>query len=422
MLSHRPRHRRQNDEEGTKTSIPSRRPEKRQRRQHRTAQSLRFVQCALSFCCIVILVLFFNSNILSVDFSLQSKSLSTKHKDGGSILIIGGTDGSGTRAFCQELERIGVTLLLDDQETRDIQATQLFQRKGWPGFVRYVLNQTKGTLNYQWKDFSDDAKIILKHEVGHFYKYLKRKYEGTQQRQRITNLRAKKENNILFAIKAPATMLVLPVLKHIFPKPVKFLHVLRDGRDVSLSTNQSPVQKFYNVTYPQDYKERSEKWHGMMYNVRAMQLWNDWNLQVYLNNKNNSTNYMMVRSEDLLNRRWQVLQGLHTFVESTLSPKMLCCHSQQRPEDLGKSARFDNVKRRLTLLQKKQKIDTPTVEQRYGKWKTLLKDQTLLSKHLHEEGKEALQLFGYEPFQEEKLSYPSLGFDCNEKILSSCKR
>ena len=46
---------------------------------------------------------------------------------------------------------------------------------------------------------------------------------------------------------------------------------LHSGRDVALSSNQSPVVKFYNTTY-EDYQERSEKWKGDLRYVRARDL------------------------------------------------------------------------------------------------------------------------------------------------------
>lgn len=228
----------------------------------------------------------------------------------------------------------------------DVEATQLFQKKGWPALVNFVLNQTKGSLQYTWDDLSSDAKTVLKHEVKAFSMHLQLAHKNMKHKQKkIVGLQPD-ALRIKFAIKAPASMLVFPVLRHVFEaaleSPVKFLHIVRDGRDMSLSQNQSPVQKFYNSTYPNDYKERSAKWEGELYNVRAMQLWNDWNLQVWKNNRED-VNYMMARSEDLIGKRWEVLQGLHKFVGSSLRLEDLCCQSQMKPRDMGESVKFVDV-------------------------------------------------------------------------------
>ena len=36
---------------------------------------------------------------------------------------------------------------------------------------------------------------------------------------------------------------------HIPANPFRYLHVVRDGRDIALSENTSPVRKFYNIIY-----------------------------------------------------------------------------------------------------------------------------------------------------------------------------
>jgi hypothetical protein len=516
--------------------------------------------------------------------------------EGPAILIIGGTDGSGTRAFCLALKNLGVDMVVDDIHTMDVEATQLFQKTGWPGLVKFVLNETQGSLAYTWDDLSSDTQTVLQHEVKSFSKHLNLAHQ-IHKHKKVKGLEAF-ANGISFAIKAPASMLVFPVLKHVFQKelksPVKFLHIVRDGRDMSLSQNQSPVEKFYNFTYPKDYEERSARWQGELYNVRAMQLWNDWNLQVLKISREDAT-YMMARSEDLLNKPWEVMQGMHSFVGSTMSMEKLCCRSQQKPSDMGESVKFveavggtrgrppksdEQLKRSLALLKKlegnslsnwtkeaeeviqiqeKQELDPraameahlsekvdillaqgrsldmknvqsdgddilslmeklndmavqefekdfngwkksintrdrsdtdhqnpflvntgkalmdrlyvlqssisglqknmrlsqlppfqqtkrirelgkeiarsiaqinnnageigdstskASIEKRYGKWKELLENRTLLSKHLHEEGALGLKEFGYEPFRE--FVYPSLGFKCSQEQLLQC--
>ena len=62
------------------------------------------------------------------------------------------------------------------------------------------------------------------------------------------------------------------------------------GRDIALSSNQSPVLKFYNATYP-DYRNRTRQFQGDLYPVRGVQLWNDWNVQVYQWSQNTILKY-----------------------------------------------------------------------------------------------------------------------------------
>ena len=61
--------------------------------------------------------------------------------------------------------------------------------------------------------------------------------------------------------------------------PIKFLHVIRDGRDVALSANTSPVDKFFDYFYPDAAQRRNQFDNGETKEALAMQLWNDWNIQ-----------------------------------------------------------------------------------------------------------------------------------------------
>jgi hypothetical protein len=123
------------------------------------------------------------------------------------------------------------------------------------------------------------------------------------------------------------------------------------GRDIALSNNQSPVLKFYNSTYT-DAHNRSLLYKDNLWNVRGMQLWNDWNLQVHqwgrdhlqssssLNtNNNNDNNYLLMRSEDLVDpkTRGDCWQRLADFVGSTLSAQQVCCAARSEPKDFGQS-------------------------------------------------------------------------------------
>jgi len=61
--------------------------------------------------------------------------------------------------------------------------------------------------------------------------------------------RWRRQNNgdakfIDYGIKAPVSMLLVPMFREIWGR-MKFIHVVRDGRDIAFSGNQSPVKKFY---------------------------------------------------------------------------------------------------------------------------------------------------------------------------------
>ena len=57
-----------------------------------------------------------------------------------SVLVVGGTDGSGTRRVVEILTQLGVTMVSEDPETFDIHADAV---GGWPTIVTPLLQQTK---------------------------------------------------------------------------------------------------------------------------------------------------------------------------------------------------------------------------------------------------------------------------------------
>jgi hypothetical protein len=106
------------------------------------------------------------------------------------------------------------------------------------------------------------------------------------------------------------------------------------------------VNKFYNATYPKDFVDRHQRFQGNLSSVRAMQLWNDWNVEAHrwAVDHPDQVDYMMVRVEDLVGlngvpKRLEVLHALADFVGSPLTPAELCCLSLQRTKDKGASAK-----------------------------------------------------------------------------------
>lgn len=68
--------------------------------------------------------------------SLPPSSSSSSFSSKDNVLVVGGTDGSGTRRVVQLLTKLGVTVVSEDPETYDIHA-DLFG--GWPEVVTPVL-------------------------------------------------------------------------------------------------------------------------------------------------------------------------------------------------------------------------------------------------------------------------------------------
>ena len=113
-----------------------------------------------------------------------------------------------------------------------------------------------------------------------------------------------------------------------------------------MSSNQSPVLKFYNLSYPDDFEQRLETYSGALSPVRGIQLWQDWNLQVrdWARSHPQILEYHSIRSEELIGQdtRWDHWQQMADIVGFSESTDLLCCLSKSQTKDYGKSASIHN--------------------------------------------------------------------------------
>jgi len=86
-------------------------------------------------------------------------------------------------------------------------------------------------------------------------------------------------DGVSWGFKAPVSMALFPLLAG-WHGPLKLIHVVRDGRDVAISGNQSPVEKFWGTTYGPGDKQRSKYEAGGKY-VMAAALWSKWNADLF---------------------------------------------------------------------------------------------------------------------------------------------
>uniref|UniRef100_A0A7R9WRJ1 Sulfotransferase domain-containing protein n=1 Tax=Craspedostauros australis TaxID=1486917 RepID=A0A7R9WRJ1_9STRA len=243
-------------------------------------------------------------------------------------LVMVGTDGSGTRGVAAILQQLGVPLVVDDFVQLDVHAASI---GGWTPLVRSALSHK-------------DIDAVLS-------QYLLRELPPRWDQQYATHEHAAMSPTVSFAFKAPIAMTLIPQLRRIFDGRFKLVHVVRDGRDIAFSDNQSPVNKYYEVVHGKD---------GSDTHCKAMRLWNDWNVQAHRWMRDDP-NYLVVRSEDLMSpRRGAVLQRLARFVDAPGVP----CSLREVPQRGS-----------------------------YGKWKQLA-DAGMLQE-LNRIGKEGLELFGY---------------------------
>jgi hypothetical protein len=307
--------------------------------------------------------------------------------------------------------------------TKDVHAERLYNGGGWPALLRRVLNVTR-SANYQFSDLPSE----LQKETMEQMQVLQYQYQDRVDKyfQGAYFFDKPLPSKIKYAFKAPATMLLLPILERAYGS-IKFVHVVRDGRDIAFSANTSPVDKFYNVFYA-DSKARRELLlqsnETVKQQVMAMQLWNDWNTQVVDWRKKSGLDLLTLRSEDLVNpdTRFDAIMQLADFVGSPKTVDEICCVSQAGLEDMGSSANAEKMETNSKGL--RGISGDAQVSGRYGKWVAKLKGNKELSDTLEREGSTALRAFGYEPpsvFLKSELSSTSRGH-CEVCTIGDWKR
>jgi len=316
------------------------------------------------------------------------------------VLVVGGTDGSGTRRVVQTLAEIGVVMVSEDPETYDIHADLV---KGWPEVVNPVISATR-SLNYDPKKLINALQDRSRKNIGAILNQVDKDSVKPQSFKLavggvLPHPSDATTEGVKYGFKAPVAMTLAPWFAELSPH-FKLVHVLRDGRDISFSANQGPVTKFFNTMYGAQNAQLPGP-------VKGIKLWSDWNSQIYkwaqeymkkvdqesLQSSERSFGYFALHSEDLVHPsvsvRYAAIKHLASFVGSTMSSDRLCCIALKESGFMGSHDR--------TPINKQVKKDTSSVSKRYGKWHAILEKNPSLSATIHAQGAEGLRIFGYEP-------------------------
>ncbi|CAM9821095.1 unnamed protein product [Laminaria digitata] len=205
-------------------------------------------------------------------------------------------------------------------------------------------------------------------------------------------------------------MLLVPFFAEAWGK-AKFLHVVRDGRDIAFSGNQTPVEKFYEETFPKGTRE-----DGLVKPpLKAITMWNTWNVGLYewaaseleKGVEASGLDYLLLHTEDLIDpdAKFAAIKDVAEFVGSPLSDKELCCIATEGSKDMGSH----------TASRK----DRGQITSRFGKWKTKVEGDPDLAGNLQKEGERGLRIFGYEP---ERSLRASGGYQCAAEHDPTCPK
>ena len=317
----------------------------------------------------------------------------TSTRNEPAVLVVGGTDGSGTRRVVDLLCQLGVSIISEDPRTYDIHADIA---GGWPTFAHPLLKSTK-SLIYTPTNLSSSVKETVETALSKILTQAKNDQHLPQSFRlgvggKLTNLMNHSASNVEYAFNAPVSLLFVPILHDLLPS-FKFLHVLRDGRDIAFSANHGPVDKFYK-----DMFDREPGVSDM--ERKSIQLWSDWNSQIYnwslttleaqsrvsAERNKHEYSYFALHIEDIaagsVAVKYRTMVELANWVGSSASLRDICCMAHANAIFLGSHD-----------FSKSKSTSSDTVSSSYGKWRR--NPNKALVDHLQEIGRPGLSLLGY---------------------------
>ena len=194
-----------------------------------------------------------------------------------SPLIIGGVGGSGTRAVCNIVINAGYFMGKNLNKSLDSLDFQPFYNFG----IRKYLENTDST------EIKTELKQVFLDCVSKHNTY---------------------KNSLNWGVKNPRFILVIPFLHSIFPK-MKFIHVIRDGRDMAFSNNQNQT-RLYGDLFVKDLQKENP-----LYNLRYWSIVNKSAFDYGMSELRE--NYLLVRFEDILEKPKEMTRKIFKFLGST---------------------------------------------------------------------------------------------------------
>ena len=177
--------------------------------------------------------------------------------------VIGGVGGSGTRVFADILQKAGCYIGTRLNKAKDSQVFVPLYDKWIPRILAGDISQ-----NEEGDLVSEMTDCVKEH------------------RQEIPS------GNISWGWKNPRSIYLLKYFQKLYPE-IKFIHIIRDGRDMAFSQNQNQLNMY--AKYILGQSELNQEPY-----ITSMKFWSTVNLSVsdYCN-KFLEENYLRIRFEDL---------------------------------------------------------------------------------------------------------------------------
>jgi len=245
-------------------------------------------------------------------------------------LIIGATGGSGTRVVARIARHAGYNLGTKLNESEDALEFYSFH-DSW--------------VNPWFSAGSGGAKLTpwqtarMKED---FYAALARHIPEAERR------------GARWGWKAPRSIYLFSFLHGECPSS-KFIHVLRDGRDMALSPNQNQLRKHGNAVL----RWRERLFHSTA--ERSMLLWERVNIAAAdFGERQSRENYLRVRFEDLCNASLATTTRILNFLEAPIDPEAIARAEIAPPESLGRWRNYS-----LPIISKLVRVGAPGLR-RFG--------------------------------------------------------
>lgn len=179
-------------------------------------------------------------------------------------VVVGGIGGSGTRAIAQLLIEIGFDMGSDlNDSLDDLGFTALFKRSAlWPLESHYDALREALAVYLTSRGFPTPYGISeIDHKCRAEQLIARIEAEGPWRecgkiRDRLTKLTAIPDRQAHWGWKEPNSLVVLPYLLTALPF-LKYIHVLRDGRDMAYSANKNQLQLWGSTLLGRRVNERS---------------------------------------------------------------------------------------------------------------------------------------------------------------------
>lgn len=218
--------------------------------------------------------------------------------------IIGATGGSGTRVVARIVRAGGMFIGSRLPDTEDaLPFKDYFDR-----WVNAYMDQTA-----RWTRSSPRLEALMAEELPGL---LRQHSEGM------------KHGTSAWGWKAPRSIYLLPFWSRLFPG-LRFLHVVRDGRDMAFSANQNQVQR-HSCSLLDAGEEASSL------PVRAMLLWSRLNLMAAeFGETRLGDRYLRVRFEDLCHQPQSIIRQIYGFLGLQGDVERIAAEEVKPPASLG---------------------------------------------------------------------------------------